>query len=123
SVYYDHKKDQEAADQASLKTETAKISASSSAPISLSPSGTNNITNNNGSKSISKLSYKEKREYEQLEQKIPEMEAEKEKIEKILYGDPPNGYSEVQKLSERLAELTTAIDTSTERWMSLAERV
>ncbi|MGF1575932.1 MAG: ABC transporter C-terminal domain-containing protein, partial [Cyanophyceae cyanobacterium] len=43
--------------------------------------------------------------------------------EKILYGDPPNGYSEVQKLSERLAELTTAIDTSTERWMSLAERI
>jgi ATP-binding cassette subfamily F protein uup len=119
SVYYDYKKDQEAADQADLKAATPKIATSSSAPISPSPS----VTSSNGSKSISKLSYKEKREYEQLERKIPEMEAEKEKIEKILYGDPPNGYSEVQKLSERLAELTTAIDTSTERWMSLAERV
>ncbi len=69
-----------------------------------------------------KLSFKEKREYEQLETQIPEMEAEKAKIEKTLYGNPPNGYTEVQQLSERLAELTQAIDRSTERWMELAER-
>jgi ATP-binding cassette subfamily F protein uup len=69
-----------------------------------------------------KLSYKEKREYEQLEAQIPELEAEKEGIETTLYGQPPSGYSEVQALSERLAELTTAIDAATERWMELAER-
>ena len=69
-----------------------------------------------------KLSYKEKREYEQLEAQIPELEAEKEQIEKTLYGEPPSDYSEVQQLSERLAELTTTIDTATERWLELAER-
>jgi ATP-binding cassette subfamily F protein uup len=70
-----------------------------------------------------KLSYKEKREYESLETKIPAMEAEKAEIEQTLYGNAPSGYTEVQKLSERLAELTHAIDTATERWMELAERL
>ncbi len=70
-----------------------------------------------------KPSYKEKREYEQLETQIPTMEAEKEALEKQLYGNPPSDYSEVAKLSERLGELTAMIDTSTERWMELAERM
>jgi ATP-binding cassette subfamily F protein uup len=70
-----------------------------------------------------KLSYKEKREYESLETKIPAMEAEKAEIEQTLYGNAPSGYTEVQKLSERLDELTHAIDTATERWMELAERL
>ncbi|PSN18861.1 multidrug ABC transporter ATP-binding protein [filamentous cyanobacterium CCP5] len=69
-----------------------------------------------------KLSFNEKREYEQLETQIPEMEAEKENIDNRLYGDPPEDYGEVQQLSERLAELTAAIDSSTERWLELAER-
>ncbi|WP_026073053.1 ABC-F family ATP-binding cassette domain-containing protein [Nodosilinea nodulosa] len=69
-----------------------------------------------------KLSYKEKREYEQLEAQIPAMEAEKEALEKQLYSNPPSDYAEVAKLSERLAELTLTIDASTERWMELAER-
>jgi ATP-binding cassette subfamily F protein uup len=70
-----------------------------------------------------KLSFKEKQEYEQLETKIPAMEAEKEEIEKILYVNPPTGFTELQHLSQRLAELTQAIDTSTERWLELAERI
>jgi ABC transport system ATP-binding/permease protein len=69
-----------------------------------------------------KLSYKEKREYEALEIQIPEMEAEKEELEKILYQNPPSGFTEVKRLSERLAELTETIDTATERWLELAER-
>lgn len=69
-----------------------------------------------------RLSYKEKREYEQLETQIPEMEVEKAEIEKILYTNPPSGYSEVQRLSERLAELAEAIEQATERWLELAER-
>ena len=68
-----------------------------------------------------KLSYKEKRELEQLEGKIPELEAEKEDIEKVLYGNAPSDYAEVQKLSERLAELEHEINASTERWLELAE--
>jgi len=70
-----------------------------------------------------KLSFKEKREYDQLESQIPAMEAEKAAIETQLYTNPPSGFSEVQQLSQRLADLTQAIDAATERWLELAERV
>ena len=70
-----------------------------------------------------KVSYKEKREYASLEEKIPALEDEKETLEKRLYIDPPSDYGEMQTLSQRLADLTTEIDTATERWMELAERM
>ncbi|WP_204138199.1 ABC-F family ATP-binding cassette domain-containing protein [Halomicronema sp. CCY15110] len=70
-----------------------------------------------------KLSYKEKREYEQLETQIPELEAEKEALEKLLYDNSASGYDEIKTLSEKLATLTQTIDTATERWMELAERI
>lgn len=70
-----------------------------------------------------KLSFKEKREYEGLETKIPEMEAEKEEVEKTLYNNPPSDFNELQKLTDKLAELTEAIDSATERWLELAERL
>ncbi len=70
-----------------------------------------------------KLSYKEKREYEILEVKIPQMETEKQELEKTLYHNPPKGYTAVQELSDKLAKLNTEIDRATERWLELAERV
>ena len=51
------------------------------------------------------------------------MEEEKLQIEKKLYYNPPSGHTEIQKLASRLAELTEAIDQSTERWLELAERL
>ncbi|MCS6812102.1 MAG: ABC-F family ATP-binding cassette domain-containing protein [Cyanobacteria bacterium] len=69
-----------------------------------------------------KLSFKEKREYESLETQISQLEAEKIELETLLYTNPPSGFGELQRLSERLAELTTAIDAATDRWMELAER-
>ena len=68
-----------------------------------------------------KLSYKEKREFERLETQIPQMETEKAEIEKTLYKNPPTGYTQVQNLSVRLAELNQAIATATDRWLELAE--
>lgn len=68
-----------------------------------------------------KLSSKERREYEQLEQKIAKMELEKSELEKALYNAPPGAVSEVQKMHAQLQELTHAIETATERWMELAE--
>lgn len=68
-----------------------------------------------------KLSFKEKRELEALEMQIPQMEEEKSTIEQKLYHNPPAGFSEVQKLSERLAELDEQIETATIRWMELSE--
>jgi ABC transport system ATP-binding/permease protein len=68
-----------------------------------------------------RLSFKEKREYESLETQIPEMETEKAELENSLYDSPPSDFAEMQKLTERLAELTEAIDSATERWLELAE--
>jgi len=70
-----------------------------------------------------KLSYKEKREFETLEAQIPQLEAEKVEIEKTLHRNPPDGFSAVEKLSARMAELEHTIETSTERWLELAELV
>ncbi|NEQ74415.1 MAG: ABC-F family ATP-binding cassette domain-containing protein [Okeania sp. SIO2C9] len=68
-----------------------------------------------------KLSSKEKREYENLEKKIAQLEAEKSKTENELYNAPPGEVSEVQKLHEKVESLEKEIDTATERWLELAE--
>jgi ATP-binding cassette subfamily F protein uup len=68
-----------------------------------------------------RLSYKEKRELEQLEIQIPQLEAEKEEVEKNLYGNPPTDFTEMQALTEKLAHLEQVIESSTERWLELAE--
>jgi ATP-binding cassette subfamily F protein uup len=118
SVYLDFKQ-AEAADakEAALQTEKAQQEKQNSPK----PAGSKAAPPKVSSSRPRKLSYKEKRELEQLEGKIPELEAEKEEIEKTLYGNSPSDYTEMQKLSERLAELEHEINTSTERWLELAE--
>jgi ATP-binding cassette subfamily F protein uup len=68
-----------------------------------------------------RLSYKEKRELEQLETEIPQLEAAKEQLEKTLYSEPPTDFTEMQTLTERLASLEQQIESATERWLELAE--
>lgn len=114
SVYLDYRQAADEVDRAQPKAEKAAGTSPTATEASPQPAI--------ASAKAKKLSYKEKREYEQLEAQIPELEAEKAAIETTLYGNPPSGYSEIQQLSERLAELTSAIDTATERWLELAER-
>ena len=111
SVYLDYKKSEE---EAEAKTAESKVRNSK-------PKAQETAAKNTESKSR-KLSFKEKREYEMLETQIPEMEAQKEKIEKTLYNNPPTDFTEMQQLSQSLAELIQKIDTATERWLELAER-
>ncbi|WP_338441670.1 ABC-F family ATP-binding cassette domain-containing protein [Synechococcus elongatus IITB4] len=68
-----------------------------------------------------RLSFKEKRELEQLELQIPAWEAAKAEIESKLYQDGSGGFSQLQALSEQLAELENRIETGTERWLELSE--
>jgi ATP-binding cassette subfamily F protein uup len=68
-----------------------------------------------------KLSSKEKREFEMLEGKIVELEAEKALVEKALYSAPPGEVTKVRELYERVEQLKLAIDGATERWLELAE--
>lgn len=113
SIYLDYKKQEEETEAkllaSQVKDSKQKLGTSVSASMTTAKTG--------------KLSFKEKREYEKLEIEIPQMEAEKAEIEKVLYQNPPGGFTEVQKLSDRLAELTHAIEIGTERWLELAERV
>ena len=114
SLYRSYKQTEEnaAKNSENLSTNTSK-SVTSNAPV---------VTVNKSDKSR-KLSFKEKKEYETMEAKIAKLETEKETIEKTLYSNPSSDFTKVQKLTEKLAELTNAIDAATERWLELAERV
>ena len=122
SIYLEHKKDEIEKEANQGKEQTNKASKNQksnnleSAPVEVSKPKSE-------SKKAPKASFKEKREYEELEVKIPQLEAEKVQVEKKLYNNPPNGHSEVQKLSDRLAEINQAIEKSTARWLELADRI
>ncbi|MEP6518577.1 ABC-F family ATP-binding cassette domain-containing protein [Microcoleus vaginatus] len=113
SVYLDYKKAEEAKE---IKGQKDKEKLTRTAE-------SNNSKPQNSTQKSTKVSFNDKREYEQLESQIPKMEAEKQEIEKRLSNNAPSGFAEVKKLSDRLAQLTQQIDHATERWLELAERV
>ena len=84
-------------------------------------SKTNSTSNKSNDKKDKPLSNFERREYEKLETKIAQLEADKEKLENDLAINCSD-FNLVQELSNKLASLNEAIDTNTERWMELAER-
>ena len=68
-----------------------------------------------------KLSYKEKRELEQLEADIDALETEKKEIESKMsagVGTP----EEFAEWGKRYAEINASLDEKTERWMELSEK-
>jgi len=67
-----------------------------------------------------KLSFKEKQEFEQLEKDLEKLEAEKEKFTAIL-SDGTSGNDEIMNAGMKLAEIVAKIESTTERWMELAE--
>ncbi|KPQ33696.1 MAG: REG subfamily DNA binding protein Uup [Phormidesmis priestleyi Ana] len=111
SVYLETKKKEESAEKATQKTASAvkREPQTAAKPVEKTQP--------------KKASNKEKREYEDLENKIPQLEAKKAKLEKLLYPEPPSDHIELQKLSEAIAAVTEEIDQATERWMELAEIV
>jgi ATP-binding cassette subfamily F protein uup len=113
SLYLEYKK----AEQVRANQEETELKKSQ--PVA-SNSTTVTVKQDSGSK---KLSYKEKREYEQLEQQIPQLEEEKAQLEAQLYQSPNGDFTELQNLTERLANLSESIDKKTERWLALAEKI
>lgn len=69
-----------------------------------------------------KLTYKERLEYESLEKEIEELEKEKGKLEGKM-NDVGDDYEALQKCSTRIGELIELIDDKTLRWMDLDEWV
>ena len=100
--------------------EWEKMEASNSSPTS--------PTSNTGSTSKSsyrhddrrRLSYKEKREMEQLEQDIAALEDEKKQIEEALCGGTTS-VDEITAMSKRLPILNDELDEKSMRWLELSE--
>lgn len=67
-----------------------------------------------------KLTYKEKREYELLEQEIMDLEAEKESLEQAMSSGSLTNEELMQK-SLRIQEVIELIDSKTLRWLELSE--
>ncbi|MCU0567715.1 MAG: ABC-F family ATP-binding cassette domain-containing protein [Oculatellaceae cyanobacterium Prado106] len=110
SVYLDYIKAEEEQTQEAKPDKNTRVAEKPTEPQEKPPAPRNR-----------KLSYKEKRELEALEVQIPQLETEKAELEKNLYQNPPNGFTDIQKMSERLAELEHLIDQSTDRWLELSE--
>ncbi|MCP3894729.1 MAG: ABC transporter ATP-binding protein, partial [Bacteroides sp.] len=67
-----------------------------------------------------KMSFKEKREFEQLEKEIAELEEEKATIEALLCSGTLS-VDELTQNSKRLPEVNELIDEKTMRWLELSE--
>lgn len=68
-----------------------------------------------------KLTFAERREFEQLENEIETLETEKKAIETDL-SSGALGNDELTQKSRRFAEISDLIDTKTMRWLELSER-
>ncbi|MEH2050898.1 ABC-F family ATP-binding cassette domain-containing protein [Nostoc sp.] len=112
SIYLDYKKAEEAQLQAANTKEKPKNVETQNGAAS--PKDVENIKRR-------RLSNWEKKEFEQLEGKIAELEAQKAETEKTLANVSPGNYSQVQKLYDHVEKLKHAIDVATERWLELAE--
>lgn len=67
-----------------------------------------------------RMTFKEKREFEQLEKDIATLESEKKRIEEALCGGITS-VDEITKLSKRLPILNDEIDFKSMRWLELSE--
>ncbi|MFB8787544.1 MAG: ABC-F family ATP-binding cassette domain-containing protein [Potamolinea sp.] len=113
SVYLDYKQAEEA--------EAAQQSANSQqkkAEVQKVEKSERQASNNSKSR---RLSTWQKREFDNLEAKIAQLEIEKAELEKALYNPPVGSTMKVQQIYEQVEVLTKAIDAATERWMELAE--
>ncbi|MCC5600487.1 ABC-F family ATP-binding cassette domain-containing protein [Nostoc favosum] len=112
SIYLDYKKAEEAQQQAANTKEKPK-----NAEVQNGAASPKDVENTKRRR----LSNWEKKEFEQLEGKIAQLEGEKAETEKTLANVSPGNYSQVQKLYDHVESLKQAIDVATERWLELAE--
>jgi ATP-binding cassette subfamily F protein uup len=99
-------------EQESLQRESAEVKRESTS--------TNTVTSQSQTTKPKKLSFKEQREFEQLEKDIPALEQEKVTIaEKMSNGALP--YEELQALTNRITEVTELLEEKEMRWLELSE--
>jgi ATP-binding cassette subfamily F protein uup len=113
SVYLDYKQAEEAESAQQQRTQESKKAELPKAEKLEKSSSRNGKSR--------RLSNWERKEFEELEEKIPQLEAQKAEVEKTLFNAPPGKVTQVQELYQQLEVLNQAIDKATERWMELAE--
>ena len=69
-----------------------------------------------------RLNFKEQKEFETLEKRIPELEQEKEELTEKLSGGIEN-FEEIARISARLEEIIANLDEMELRWLELSEFV
>ncbi|MCK5029413.1 MAG: ABC-F family ATP-binding cassette domain-containing protein, partial [Bacteroidales bacterium] len=69
-----------------------------------------------------KLSYKEQKEYEQLDQEIADLESEKEILEQEI-GEGNLSSDDIIEKSHRIGEIIKLLDEKSDRWLELGEFV
>lgn len=74
------------------------------------------------SKDKKKLSYKEQKEYDDLEGEIEQLEAKKEQLTAILSSSTSSN-EEIMNAGEELGKVVTSLDEKTNRWLELSEFV
>ena len=70
--------------------------------------------------SKTKLSYKEKLEFEQLEKDLETLEVKKEELASLLNNNISD-HEELMKTTKELGDVTTELDEKTDRWLALSE--
>ena len=112
--YRDYAKAKEQAERQD-KEQSRKASDSKTKPAAPHSSSTTDER-----RSSRKMSYKEKREYEQLEKDIEALEAEQKAIEEALCSGNLS-IEELTEKSKRLPQLKDELDDKSMRWLELSE--
>ena len=108
SEYHEYIKTYEAEQKARTKEQEKKLSG--------------NTKDKNKSSSRKKLSYKEQRELEQLENDLDKLNAEKKDLEALLSGGEMS-YNELQEASNRFSTISELIDEKEMRWLEIQEKL
>ena len=100
--------------------EWASLQPQEKAPIASNSKEDSDPKKNYRNDTKRKLSYKEKREFEQLEEEIIQLEEEQKALEDALSGSELS-VEEITEKSKRLASLKNQLDEKSFRWLELSE--
>ncbi|WP_311417232.1 ABC-F family ATP-binding cassette domain-containing protein [Hoylesella nanceiensis] len=100
--------------------EWASLQPQEKAPIASNSKEDNDPKKNYRNDTKRKLSYKEMREFEQLEEEIIQLEEEQKALEDALSGSELS-VEEITEKSKRLASLKNELDEKSFRWLELSE--
>ena len=100
-------------DRQIMKQEPTKVVESTAAAT---------VTLANTSSNSSKVSFKEKREWELLEKEMPTLQKEKADLETTM-NTGNKGFDELQKSAERIGVIVKLLDEKEMRWLELSERM